>query len=281
MAMIGPTSSRAPTKAASTGVFPSLRCRSMFSTTTMASSTTSPTERTMARRVRRLTVNPNTCIRKTPPISDNGNRHDRYQYRAQGAEEEEDDDHDDEQRVAERLEHFVDGVGDVVGGVVGDAGLESGRQVALDGIHLRPHPLDDVEGVRVRERPDPHEHRGLPGKVDLRVVILGAQHHIGDVAQADDGAVLLAHHQFLNSSTERRSVSAVRLTWMSEPLLRPRAARKLLAARAWRTWAGLMLSAAIRSGLSQMRMAKVRAPRISARCTPSMAESRGWTTRTR
>ena len=72
MAMIGPTSSRAPTSAASTGVFPPRMWRSMFSSTTMASSTTRPTERTMARRVRRFTVNPNACIRKTPPISDNG-----------------------------------------------------------------------------------------------------------------------------------------------------------------------------------------------------------------
>ena len=35
-----------------------------------------------------------------------------------------------------------------------------------------------------------------------------------------------------------------------------------------RTCAGLTLSAAICSGFSQMRMAKVRPPRISARCTP-------------
>ena len=34
--------------------------------------------------------------------------------------------------------------------------------------------------------------------------------------------------RFLNSSTERRSVFAVRLTWRSEPLVRPTAARKLL-----------------------------------------------------
>ena len=70
--MIGPTSSRAPFNAASRGFKPSRRCRSTFSTTTMASSTTRPTERTMASSVSRLMVNPNTCTRKMPPMSETG-----------------------------------------------------------------------------------------------------------------------------------------------------------------------------------------------------------------
>jgi len=72
IAMIGPTSSRAPISAAWSGVLPSERCRSTFSTTTIASSTTRPTERTMASRVRRFRVNPNTCIRNTAPMSETG-----------------------------------------------------------------------------------------------------------------------------------------------------------------------------------------------------------------
>ena len=39
---------------------------------TMASSTTSPTDSTMASRVSRLSVNPKTCIRKIAPISEIG-----------------------------------------------------------------------------------------------------------------------------------------------------------------------------------------------------------------
>ena len=42
-----------------------------------------------------------------------------------------------------------------------------------------------------------------------------------------------------------------------------------------------MPSAAILSGLSQTRMAKVRSPRMSARCTPLIADSLGCTTRVR
>ena len=44
---------------------------------------------------------------------------------------------------------------------------------------------------------------------------------------------------------------------------------------------GEMPSAAIRSGFSQIRMANVRPPRMSARCTPLIAESFGCTTRVR
>src|ERR1022692_4524580 len=61
-----------------------------------------------------------------------------------------------------------------------------------------------------------------------------------------------------NSSVERRSVLAVRLTCTSEPFVRPTAERKLFAASDSRIWFGLMLNAASRSDLSQMRMAKVR-----------------------
>jgi hypothetical protein len=72
IAMIGPTSSRAPLSAASSWLCPSARWRSTFSTTTIASSTTRPTESTIASRVNRFRVNPNTCIRNTAPISETG-----------------------------------------------------------------------------------------------------------------------------------------------------------------------------------------------------------------
>ncbi len=72
IAMIGPTSSRAARIAASNGRSPRCRCRSTFSTMTIASSTTSPTESTIARSVRRLIVNPTTSMRKTAPTSETG-----------------------------------------------------------------------------------------------------------------------------------------------------------------------------------------------------------------
>ena len=72
IAMMGPTSSRAPAMAASKAVLPSRMFRSTFSTTTMASSTTRPTASTMASSVSRFTVKPNTCMRKTAPMSETG-----------------------------------------------------------------------------------------------------------------------------------------------------------------------------------------------------------------
>ena len=72
MAITGPSSSLAPSSAASTGVRPSRTWRSTFSTITIASSTTSPTDSTTASSVRRLSEKPKLCIRNTPPISESG-----------------------------------------------------------------------------------------------------------------------------------------------------------------------------------------------------------------
>ena len=49
---------RAPSTAAARGPMPSARCRSMFSSTTMASSTTRPVASTMASSVRMLSEKP-------------------------------------------------------------------------------------------------------------------------------------------------------------------------------------------------------------------------------
>ena len=72
IAMIGPTSSRAPSSAAFSGVNPSRMWRSTFSTMTIASSTTKPTARTIASSVSKFKVNPKTCIKKTAPMSEMG-----------------------------------------------------------------------------------------------------------------------------------------------------------------------------------------------------------------
>ena len=70
--MIGPISSRAPIRAAFIRDRPSRIWRSTFSTTTIASSTTNPTDSTIASRVRRFSVNPNACINANAPISEIG-----------------------------------------------------------------------------------------------------------------------------------------------------------------------------------------------------------------
>ena len=45
--------------------------------------------------------------------------------------------------------------------------------------------------------PDAHEDRLLAGEAHLLIVVLGAQHHVGDVSQPHQRAVLLADDQLL------------------------------------------------------------------------------------
>ena len=72
MAITGPATSRAPTRAAATGVLPSSICRCTFSTTTMASSTTRPTASTIASKVSRLMLKPKASISAAAPSIDKG-----------------------------------------------------------------------------------------------------------------------------------------------------------------------------------------------------------------
>ncbi len=110
--------------------------------------------------------------------------------------EEEEDDHDhDEQGLGEGLQHLVDGVLDVEGRVVGDAGLHPGRQLGLDLRHERPHLGDHVEGVGGGEHPHAHEGRGLAVEADVLVVVLRPQHDVGHLAQADHDALVLLDHE--------------------------------------------------------------------------------------
>ena len=77
------------------------------------------------------------------------------------------------------------------------------------------------------------------------------------------------------------AVSALIVVWTKSPFTWPAAVTKLLLASAVRTSMGVTPSAAILSGLSQMRMANVWPPRIWALATPLMVCSLGCTTRVR
>src|SRR6266436_5915902 len=105
--MIGPINSRAPTSAAFMRDIPSRKCRSTFSTTTMASSTTNPTESTIASSVSKFSEKPNTCMRNNAPISEIGIAT-TGTTTVEGAEEQKDHDHHNEECVDQRLYDFVD-----------------------------------------------------------------------------------------------------------------------------------------------------------------------------
>ena len=80
---------------------------------------------------------------------------------------------------------------------------------------------------------------------------------------------------FLKSSAELRSVFATRFTEVIVPLVRPSADNELLAASVFHTVDADRPCAAMRSGFNQMRIANVRPPSTSARCTPLTADRRG------
>jgi hypothetical protein len=119
------------------------------------------------------------------------------QHGSQRAEEEEDDHHDDEQGLGQRVLHLVHGVLDVVGSVVGDDRGDLLGDLLLQVAHLDPNAPNHIQRVGVGQRPHADEDRGLSREIDGGVVVLGAQHDVGHIAQADHGAVLLAHHQLL------------------------------------------------------------------------------------
>ena len=169
--------------------------RSTFSTTTIASSTTNPTDSTIASSVSRFRREAEHLHQKQRADQRNRNRDDRHDDRPERAEEQKDDDHHDEQRVDQRLYDFVNGVVDVSGGVVGHLRLHAGRQFLLDLLELDADALDHVDRVGVRQHPNAHEHRFLAGEPHLGVVIFRAEDDVGDIAQPNQRVLVLADHQ--------------------------------------------------------------------------------------
>ena len=142
-----------------------------------------------------MMVKPKTCMRNIAPIKRERDGDHRNDGRTHRTKEEKDDNDDDQERLAQGLDHLFDGVFDVGGAVIGDAGGEAVGQLLADRLHFRPHPLDHVQRVGVGQGPDAHEHRRLSGKSHLGVVILGPEHHLAHILDADDGALVFPDHQ--------------------------------------------------------------------------------------
>ena len=71
----------------------------------------------------------------------------RYNDRAQRAQKKEDDDDYDDQGFTQRGEHFADGVFNVFGCVIRDAGRQPAGKIFLDFLHFLAHEADDVKRV--------------------------------------------------------------------------------------------------------------------------------------
>ena len=90
----------------------------------------------------------------------------------------------------------MNGVVDVSSRVVSDASGHAGRKFLLNLFHLCAHALDHVDRVRVRQNPDAHEDGFLAGETHLGVIIFRAQLDVGDIAQAHERSLVLAHDEF-------------------------------------------------------------------------------------
>ena len=140
-------------------------------------------------------VKPKTCIRKTAPTSETG-------IATTGMSTERSEPR--KRKITtmtmrsvsdQRLQDFVDRVLDVFGRVVGDAAFMPGRQFAwMSAISVRTRLMTSSELALGRTQM-PMNTACLPREADFGVVVLGAQHHVGDVAQAHERAVLLAHDE--------------------------------------------------------------------------------------
>ena len=121
-------------------------------------------------------------------------RHDRHDHGSHRAEEQKDHHHHDQQGVDQRFHYFADGVTDVRRRVVGDFARHSGRKFFSDLLHLGAHPFDHVHRVGIRQNRDSYEDGLLPGETDLGVVVFCAEHHVSDIAQPDQRALVLPHY---------------------------------------------------------------------------------------
>ena len=125
-----------------------------------------------------------------PANEGNRNRDDRNEDGAHGTEEQEDHDDDDEQRFAQGRQHLVDRVVDVLRRVVGDPDLHTRRQLRLNAGNLLSNPGDDVERVGGRQHPDAHECGAFAVEPHVLLVVLGAEHDVGDLTEPDDDALV-------------------------------------------------------------------------------------------
>src|SRR5207244_9526688 len=84
-----------------------------------------------------------------------------------------------------------------LGGVVDDLALQALRQLRLDVGEYVAHARYHFEQIRRGRNLDPDINGLLAVEAHLRLVVLGAKRHVGDVVQPDDRAALLLDDEVL------------------------------------------------------------------------------------
>ena len=162
----------------------------MFSTTTMASSTTSPIASTIASSVSRLMLKPITSIRLQTPISDSGIVTTGMITERNEARNRKITTTTISTASISVFSHLVDRGLDELGGVVGHLHLHRRRQVALELREQRAHARDDGQRIALRGRLHADEDRVLAVEGDAGIRALRRQFDGRDVLQPHEAAVL-------------------------------------------------------------------------------------------
>ena len=91
-----------------------------------------------------------------------------------------------DRRLGQRLRDLVDRGADELGRVVGDRGVEPGRQLAPSMLGMIvAHAVDDGERIRLRRAVNADEHRLQPVEDRGGIGILRPEFDLGDVAEPD------------------------------------------------------------------------------------------------
>ena len=177
--------SREPFSAASNGRMPSSMWRTMFSSMTMASSTTKPTDSVSASSVMLLMEKPNAYIAAQVPISETGTASAGNDGRRHLAQEQEDHQDHERDRDHQRLLHVADRL---------RGSRSSGRSAAASGSRAAParayagslvaHAIDHRDRIGVGLALDREHDRALVVEPAGDLVVLDAVDDARDLARA-------------------------------------------------------------------------------------------------
>ena len=150
----------------------------------------------------------------------------------------------------------------------------------ISGNALRTSPMT-VSGFEVGVAKMPMKTAFSPSKTEDESALSGPSSMVAKSSSRIRASPRDTTTSLPNAAGLSRAVSALIVVWTKSPFTWPAAVMKLLLASAFFTSMGVTPRAAILSGLSQMRMAKVWPPRICALATPLIVCSLGCTTRVR
>src|SRR5680860_907501 len=191
-----PTSSMV-LRAASRGVMPCSRFRSIFSTTTMASSTTMPIASTSPNNDRLFSEKPNAYIAAKVPIRDTGDGDDGNDRRAPALQEQDNDEDDQQHRLEQGVINRRDRLLHKFGRVVDDFIIQAPRKVPRQAGHGGLDLVDCLDRVAARALVRHDGNGGFAIEIAVGKVILRAQLDAGHVADSGKAPAAPAFYDHL------------------------------------------------------------------------------------